>query len=282
MAVLDYAISESIAPASEPVTQAEAKKHLEIASAVTDHDDFIDDLIVAARRVVENDAGRALVFRTLLQKMDRFPAGDYLEFKVGPATALTSVQYLDIAGDVQTFTGTTLDTFRFPGGLILSYGESWPSTQDIKNAVTITYVAGRRIGRGLCRRPESRPHMKWRAPYSIQTPAGYQTPETVRLPFCRVHVRKLCFIRFWLRRFERVRLDQPCRLPVRSELGDRRDASAATISTALPVPVSNAALSTTGKDAVSLSTAGLNLTVAVIIRIPCNPIPCNADGHLGP
>jgi len=64
----------AIAPASEPVTLAEAKAHARIRH---DRDDaFISALIVAARRRCELDLGRALITQTWAATLDAWPAAE--------------------------------------------------------------------------------------------------------------------------------------------------------------------------------------------------------------
>ncbi len=131
-------LTRTVAPTTEPVTLAEAKAHLGVT--ITDDDARIQALITAAREWVENDSGRALITQTWVAKLDAFPAGDILKLPKVPIQSITSVGYVDTNGDDQTFTGYTLDIIG--ERLYLQYGEDWPSTQSIENAVTITYVSG--------------------------------------------------------------------------------------------------------------------------------------------
>ena len=60
------------APASEPVSLAEAKAHLRIEAA--DDDSLIGALITAARQSAEAHMRRALMSQTWRLSLDRFPA----------------------------------------------------------------------------------------------------------------------------------------------------------------------------------------------------------------
>ncbi len=131
-------LSRTVAPATEPVTLIEAKAHLGVT--IEDDDTRITALIVSAREWVENETGRSLITQTWAAKFDAFPVGGIIKLPKAPIQSVTSVAYLDENGDTQAFTGFTLDASG--ERLHLQYGEDWPSTQDIENAVTITFVAG--------------------------------------------------------------------------------------------------------------------------------------------
>ncbi len=64
------------APATEPVTTAEAKTHLRVDTS--DDDTLIGTLITVARRRVENDSRHQLVTATWDYTLDRFPECDEL------------------------------------------------------------------------------------------------------------------------------------------------------------------------------------------------------------
>ncbi len=131
-------LSRTVAPATEPVTLAEAKAHLGVT--ISDDDARIQSLLVAAREWVESTTGLALITQTWVAKLDNFPPGDILKLPKTPIQSITSVGYVDTNGADQTCTGYTLDAIG--ERLYLQYGEDWPSTQGIENAVTITYVTG--------------------------------------------------------------------------------------------------------------------------------------------
>ena len=101
-----FGLTQTSAPASEPLTTAEAKTHLNIASADTSHDTYVDTLIAAARYHVETLTNRQMVTATWAFKLDRLPSGRTpLELPIAPVASVSSVAYDDTAGDSQTFTG---------------------------------------------------------------------------------------------------------------------------------------------------------------------------------
>lgn len=132
------------APASEPVSTAEAKTHLR--QGISDDDNYIAALIVAARLYCEEYTQRAFVDQTWRVKLDDFPASESESICLPrpPLSSVTSVQYVDTDGDSQTWDAAnyTADTDAFKGRVYTVYNGDWPDTQDHKQVVTITYVAG--------------------------------------------------------------------------------------------------------------------------------------------
>lgn len=135
-------LSQTVAPTAEPITRAEAKAHLNIASAITADDTLIDSLIITAREFVEGFTWRQLVTATYAWNIDAF--ADVLRIPRPPVQSVTSIAYLDTAGASQTLASSvyTLDAVAEPGRLFLAYGKAWPSVRAVRNAITITFVAG--------------------------------------------------------------------------------------------------------------------------------------------
>lgn len=127
-------------PATEPVTLAEARLHLKVDS--TDDDTLISALITAMREQAEHRTGRAFITQTLELVLDAFPAD--IELPRPPALAITSVKYYDTNGTQQTMDAAlySLDSNSEPAWLVPAYGESWPATYGIPNAVRVRYTAG--------------------------------------------------------------------------------------------------------------------------------------------
>jgi len=137
----DYNMNRTSDAAVEPITVDEAR--LFARQDDTTDDDQIRTLIVAAREWVENYTARALITQTWTQKIDwRFPPMIILPF--APLQSVTSIAYTDTAGSAQTLASSqyTVDTQRKPGRVFEAYSVSWPSTRYIRQAITVTYVAG--------------------------------------------------------------------------------------------------------------------------------------------
>lgn len=143
------ALSLVTPPAVEPVTLAEAKAHLRVG--LTDDDATITGLIVSAREYVETFTHRALIAQTWDDKRGGFPcAGEAIWLPKPPLLIATPpvITYVDTNGVTQTWS-STLYTVDAPAGpkaraacILPNYGQSYPATRDVVNAVTIRFVAG--------------------------------------------------------------------------------------------------------------------------------------------
>jgi len=136
-----WSLTQSVAPAVEPVSVADMKLHLKQDSS---HDDgLITDLIVSARELIELTTRRSLVNATYILILDSFP--QEIRPPRSPLSSVTSVAYLDTDGNSQTASAATVyqtDTSFLPGRISLREGADWPDTQDAIQAVTVTFVAG--------------------------------------------------------------------------------------------------------------------------------------------
>jgi len=161
------------APASEPVTLADAKTHLRVD--INDDDALITALIVSARQQAEQICRRAFISQQWVVTMDRFPApamnvgsanwyGPQWGNSPGPLTILTpdnktgyeiylpysplssvnSIKYIDENGTQQTLASNAykVDLISEPARLLPAYGTAWPATRNEVSAVEITLTAG--------------------------------------------------------------------------------------------------------------------------------------------
>jgi uncharacterized phiE125 gp8 family phage protein len=137
------AIVCSTPPSVEPYTANELKEsHLRITTS--DDDVYIELLIAAARRSVEQQTNRALITQTFTYTRTRFPDGRVIQLERPPLRSVTSVKYYDSANTQQTLSPTvyTVDTAAAPGRIVLNYGQSWPTTYDRPAAIEVIYQAG--------------------------------------------------------------------------------------------------------------------------------------------
>jgi uncharacterized phiE125 gp8 family phage protein len=123
---------------SEPLTLDEVKLHLRVD--LTDDDTLITRLISAARRICENYTERSFITQTWKASIDSFP--DVVELLHGPVSAVSAISYTDIDGNTQTMDASDyiLDLENVIARI--TPATSWPSTQNIINAVSVTYTAG--------------------------------------------------------------------------------------------------------------------------------------------
>ncbi len=153
------ALSLVTAPASEPLTLAQAKLH---CKAGDDDDELIDTLITAARELVESHTHRCLITQTWDDKRDAFP--NYGHWRTDwrpehddrgaiwlpgpPLQTVTSVTYLDPGGVTQTWSPSfyLVDAPQGPkarqGRLEPVFAQFYPVTRRQANAVTVRFVAG--------------------------------------------------------------------------------------------------------------------------------------------
>lgn len=136
-------------PSAEPISLTELKAH--VRTSGSSEDTVLAIYIAAARRKAEGILGRALINQTWRLKLDAFGGTDsdgnsIEEIKIAKPTvqSITSVAYIDADGDSQTLSSSaySLDNSTLPGWLYPADGYEWPETDDVLNAVTITFVAG--------------------------------------------------------------------------------------------------------------------------------------------
>lgn len=131
------------APATEPVTLAEAKLQCRIDDATDDA--LITSLIIAAREQCEHILQRALITQTWENVLDGFPSDNDIELLNPPIIAITSIKYIDAATANEVTLASnqySLDKDSEPGWVMPAYGVTWPATLDIANAVRVRYTAG--------------------------------------------------------------------------------------------------------------------------------------------
>jgi len=129
------------APATEPVTLAEAKAHCRVDG--TADDALITALIVATREACEHKIGRPLITQTWERTLEYFSGGAILLGKFKPLS-IVSVYYLDDAGADTLLAplAYTLDADTEPGYLLPAYGTTWPSARATANSVRVRFTAG--------------------------------------------------------------------------------------------------------------------------------------------
>lgn len=156
------------APATEPVSTADAKAHLRIESSVTDDDTLIDKLVAAARHWVEQYIERKLITQTITQTLDDWPGSSYagdgelvpvgrvdqtlargssgwVELLANPVQSITSVTTYDDAGSSAVWSSSNyrLSDAGDRARMALKDGASWPTNATRRtDAIEIVYVVG--------------------------------------------------------------------------------------------------------------------------------------------
>lgn len=128
------------APATEPVSVANAKAHARIDG--TDEDTLIPFYIAAARDHVELYCGVRFAERTgVALKCESFD--DFAILPEAPVTAVTAITYIDTEGATQTLS-TDVYEVRNQGldcSIVLKYNQVWPSIQ-AGSRITVTVTIG--------------------------------------------------------------------------------------------------------------------------------------------
>jgi uncharacterized phiE125 gp8 family phage protein len=130
------------APATEPISLAEAKAHLRLETDVDNPE--VSSMIQGARQYAEEVCWRGLVTQTWELILAEFPSCGETRLPRGNLASITSVKYIDGSGVEQTMSSGDYeaDTASVPGKLKLGYGKSWPAARSQWNAVKIQYVVG--------------------------------------------------------------------------------------------------------------------------------------------
>lgn len=144
LAIRHTALKLKTGPTAEPLTLAKAKAHLRVLGG--DEDAVIRDFLKAAREEVENQTDRALMPQTWDLFLDEFPAeSGPIVLHRSPVQSITTLAYIDTDGNPQTLTLTTdfvLDASSEPARIVPAVDKTWPSTESIVNAVTVTFLTG--------------------------------------------------------------------------------------------------------------------------------------------
>lgn len=142
----NYGLTLHTAPAVEPLSLTEAKKQVEVATAITTHDTHLTNLIVAARQAAEAETHRQIITATWKLILDRFPcdSDEPIRLPFGSLQSVTHVKYYDTDGTQQTWSSVNyiVSTSREPGLIRKAYGVVWPTIQPRPDAVEVQFVCG--------------------------------------------------------------------------------------------------------------------------------------------
>lgn len=143
------------APNANPLnTLAECKAHLRID--VSDDDDYITSLSMAAKQAIESYCNILILDSLVLQYCDTWEDTYQLYFSSvknllknqgapTPWVVVTSIQYYDTAGTLQTWASTEyiVDDTSMPARIGLDPdGDGYPNLENRMNAIIVTYKVG--------------------------------------------------------------------------------------------------------------------------------------------
>lgn len=129
------------AAAIYPVTVDEVKANLRLDG--TDQDTLLTSYIAAATDAVERASWVSLINRSITITYDYCFPGT-IELPAPPLSSVTSINYIDVDGDTQTVDTEiyAIDNVSTLARVYPALNQIWPTTADVKNAVTLIYVAG--------------------------------------------------------------------------------------------------------------------------------------------
>lgn len=132
------------APASEPVSLADAKTYLNVSNTL--HNALITNIVSSARVVYERYTDTAVISQEITQVWDCTPCEPVFELGVAPliTTTLPVLSYTDTNGAYVTFDAAnyTLDSVSTLARLVKKTTANWPSTGDFPNRWKCVYLAG--------------------------------------------------------------------------------------------------------------------------------------------
>lgn len=125
----------------------EAKLHIRLTTANTDHDAYLNAIIPAAEQETENYLGRRLMFQKMKVYFDYFPAYDSLEIPFPPLRSIptTGLVYTNSSDGSTTFSSSkwSADTVSEPGRLVIKYDYDWPSNSlALNNPIAVEFNCG--------------------------------------------------------------------------------------------------------------------------------------------
>lgn len=141
------------APALEPVSIAEMKKHLRIRDS-EDDDALIYAYTQAAREAAEERTGRALITQTWRLYLDDYPPGPVIRLRRPPVQSVTHVKSYDESGTATTFGSSNYTVDATGARIVLNSAVGWPA-QVLRSArgVEIQYVTGYGSNPGMVPEP---------------------------------------------------------------------------------------------------------------------------------
>jgi uncharacterized phiE125 gp8 family phage protein len=132
------------APPVKPLTLDQLKAHLRVDTS--DEDELLLGILDAAVEHAEAVTKRALVYQSWDWLLECFPR--WFEVPKAPLIQVEHIKYLDDSGAEQTLATSVyrVDSASQPGRVTLDYGQVWPSTYPVPNAVTLRFACGYFLG----------------------------------------------------------------------------------------------------------------------------------------
>ncbi|MBL4839392.1 MAG: hypothetical protein JKY47_01010 [Thalassospira sp.] len=152
-AAMDYSLVQTVAPATDFMEDARVYEHLRVPVSGSPAAPEDKDLIAIYRDGVQSHLdgidgilGRALITQTWQMKLPRFPQRSCaIRLPLPPLQTVSAIEYIDDDGDEITLDSglyQVVNRGKYPSHIVPAYSQTWPSTRDVPDAVTVTFVAG--------------------------------------------------------------------------------------------------------------------------------------------
>lgn len=128
-------------PATEPITTAEAKTHLRVDFSTDDT--YIDSIISASRKFVEQYTNRALITQTWRLNLNSFTIP--FELPINPVVSVTSIKYYDVNDVQQTLSASNyqVDILGDVAKIYEGVSVGFPAiSESVINPIEVIFVAG--------------------------------------------------------------------------------------------------------------------------------------------
>ena len=125
-------------PTTEPLTLQEVKNHLRIDGNYDDA--LLGSFITSARMYFESQCEISIASQELLLALDSFD--DIVYLPRGPVQSVEDISYADSENNQDSMDDWIEDLVSNPARITPAFGQSWPATAEVVNAVQVSYTTG--------------------------------------------------------------------------------------------------------------------------------------------
>ena len=125
-------------PTTEPLTLSEVKNHLRIDGNYDDA--LLGSFITSARMYFESQCEISIASQEILLALDYFD--DIVYLPRGPVQSVEDISYADSENNQQVMDDWIEDLVSNPARITPAFGQSWPATAEVVNAVQVSYTTG--------------------------------------------------------------------------------------------------------------------------------------------
>jgi uncharacterized phiE125 gp8 family phage protein len=125
-------------PTTEPLTLSEVKNHLRIDGNFDDA--LLGSFITSARMYFESQCEISIASQEILLALDSFD--DIVYLPRGPVQSVEDISYADSENNQQYMDDWIEDLVSNPARITPAFGQSWPATAEVVNAVQVSYTTG--------------------------------------------------------------------------------------------------------------------------------------------